>query len=263
MRPVAFPPKPPADDAKFRYQAAIETSVNASDLADRALDAKITLSTRELLAASPDVRRHVKDIVTSRKVAANIVEVDEVDTYLATCFDSEPQAVYLDLYKYDSTSSLAPPSLPLRVIYPTFAPGIAPECILDGGAQVVVMRKDVWERLRVPIVADKGMPMESANATTTMTLGLIENHPVKLGPITIYLQIQVVEKAPFEVLLGRPFFDVTSCSESSSHGGNHEIRIKDPKSGTPYVFPTQPRPRRLAHDKPENTNQAANVNFRQ
>jgi len=65
MRPTTFPSKPPAEEPKFRYHAPIESSTKTNDLADRALDAQITISTRELLAASPDVRRHVKDAVTT------------------------------------------------------------------------------------------------------------------------------------------------------------------------------------------------------
>ena len=261
MRPMSLQPKSSSDDPKFRYQSSIESTVKPGDVADRALDAKIMITARELLAMSPDVRRHVKDLVTSKKVSANAVEVDEVDAFLTDCFEEDTSAVLLDLVKYDSSFTAAP-SLPLRVIFPTFAPGVQPECILDGGAQVVVMRKDVWERLRVPLVANRAMPMESANATTTMTLGLIEDHPVQLGPVTIYLQIQVVEHAPFEVLLGRPFFDITSCSEVSSPGGNHEIRIKDPKSGTPYVFSTEPRVRKTQRSSSETTTSKAAVNFR-
>jgi hypothetical protein len=262
MRPVTFPPKPAAEDPKFRYKSPIELSVSPIDLAERALDARFMVSARELLAASPEVRRHVKEIVTSKKVSANSVEVDEVDAYLSSCVEPEPPAVYLDLIKYDSASSAAP-SLPLRVIHPSFGQGVEPECILDGGAQVIVMRKDIWERLRVPIVANRAMPMESANASTTMTLGLIENHPVQLGPVVIHLQIQVVEDAPFEVLLGRPFFDVTSCSEISRLGGNHEIHIKDPKTGTPYMFATEPRIRRKPRPNQETPRNESAVNFRQ
>jgi hypothetical protein len=118
---------------------------------------------------------------------------------------------------------------------------VEPECVLDSGAQIVVMRRDIWERLRVPIVKSKAIPMESANAVTKTTLGLIENHPIQLGPITLRLQIQVVEDAPFEVLLGRPFFDVSSCSEVSRSGGTHEIHVQDPATGASYIFPTRPR----------------------
>ena len=97
------------------------------------------------------------------------------------------------------------------------------------------MRQDIWEKLRSLITSSKAMSMESANSTTAMTLGLIKNQPVKLGPVTIYLQIQVVDTAPFEVLLGRPFFDVTSCTEISCSRGSHEIHIKDPKTGVSYA----------------------------
>ena len=268
MRPVTFPTKPSADDPKYRYRIAVETDVKTSDIADRALDAKITISARELLATSPDVRRHVKDVITSKKVSANSVEIDEVDAFLTSCFDFEdedlekvpkPVATYLDLVKYDPSRAAAVSSLPLRVIYPSFSDGVKPECILDGGAQVVVMRKDIWERLRAPIVANKAMPMESANASTSMTLGLIENHPIQLGPITFYLQIQVVENAPFEVLLGCPFFDVANCEEISRSGGNHQIRVHNLKDDTPYMFPTHARVRKT----PQSQNNGAAVNFRQ
>ena len=56
MCPVALPPKPPADNSKCRYQSAIETGVKATDLADRALDAQITVTARKLLMTSTDVR---------------------------------------------------------------------------------------------------------------------------------------------------------------------------------------------------------------
>ena len=53
--PVALPPKPPADDLKFHYQSAIKTGVKATDLADRALNAQITITAHKLLVTSTDV----------------------------------------------------------------------------------------------------------------------------------------------------------------------------------------------------------------
>jgi len=116
MRPTTFPSKPPAEEPKFRYHAPIESSTKTNDLADRALDAQITISTRELLAASPDVRRHVKDAVTTKKVSANSVEVDEMDNFLTSCFNFDDDderdrdsdttaAAYLDLTNYDPRAS--------------------------------------------------------------------------------------------------------------------------------------------------------------
>jgi hypothetical protein len=241
MRPIGYPPKQSPEEAKFRYHTGIEDSVQTSTLAERALDSSITITTRELLAASPEVRKHVKDLVVTKKVSVNNVEADSedpVDAYLAAFVNDSPP-VPLDVAKYEDSAAVH--SLPLRVIYPEFAPGVQPECILDGGAQIVVMRKDVWEQLQVPLATHWTMSMESANSGTTRTLGFVENHPVKIGHIVIHLQIQVVEDAPFEVLLGRPFFDVTSCAEVSKQGGEHSIYIRDPTTQIPYLFPTQPR----------------------
>lgn len=154
--------------------------------------------------------------------------------------DIDPPTLYLNLEKYDP-QLLTPASLPLRVIFPTFALGVQPECILDGGAQVVVTRKDIWQKLRALAYLDCAISIQSTNSQTTTTFGLVPDHPVQLGPITIYLQIQVVEEAPFEVLLGRPFFDITSCSEVSTSGGGHEIQVKDPKTGASLTFVTAAR----------------------
>ena len=157
--------------------------------------------------------------------------------------ETSPAAV--DIANNMVSLSSAPRSLPLRVISPTFTPGVQPECVLDGGTQIVLMRRDIWQQLDTPIL-EKRIPMESANSETTTTLRIIENHPVQLGPVTFHLQIHVVEDAPFEVLLGRPFFDVLSCAEISTAGGKHEIRIKNPKDGTPYLFSTKPHFRRTS-----------------
>jgi len=260
MRPVQYPPRPPADEPKFRYQAKIENTVDVAAIHDRALDATFPISNRELLAVATSYRKQTQELTTSKRVAVNFAEDDEIDSYLTRVSEESSQVAHFDVSRYDPSSPSAAVSLPLRVIYPDFAPGYRPECILDGGSQIVVIRRDVWERIGAPIAANKAMSMESANSGTTKTLGLIEDYPIKLGPVTVLLQIQVLDDAPFEVLLGRPFFDATSCSEVSRSGGGHEIHLVDPTTGNPYVFPTAPRkpvPNRLAQ-KPQN----ASVNFR-
>jgi hypothetical protein len=262
MRPVAIPPKPAADDPKFRSQCPLESSVKPSDLADRVLDASVTVSARELLAASPEIRKQFKDLVTNKRVSANIVQAEEADAFLTGHLDSDSKAVPIDLGKYEQSSSTAVDSLPLRVIYPTFGPGVQPECVLDGGAQIVIMRKDIWERLNAPLSPDRAIPLQAANATTTMTCGQVRDLPVRLGPITVYLQIQVVENAPFEVLLGRPFFAVTNCSATSTPDGNHEIHVKDPRTGLPYVFSTHTRPRENPQKSSASYHSEPHGNFR-
>jgi hypothetical protein len=254
MKPLDLAPKP-ADESKQRYRSNVESSVDTTSVTERALNSTITLSTRELLAVSADVRKHVKDMITSKKVAVNVVETSPVDAYLTSTSKEASEAFltlepgeYNRMMGKNSKPSKALPTLPLRVIYPTFGDDVQAECILDSGSQIVVMRRDIWQRLDIPISSDKSTSLEAANSGTAQTLGLVENVPVKLGPVVVYLQAQVVSNAPFEVLLGRPFFDITNCMEISLPGGRHEIRVIDPSDGRPYVFSTKPRPFRCHHE---------------
>ena len=257
MRPVNYEPRLPAEEAKSRYQSAIETGVKTSDLVDRVLDAPITVTTRELLAAAGGVRHAVKDLVVSKKVAVNLVE-EPIDAYLTQCFDSaqasDPDPIVVDYFRYAPSSPVAFASLPLRVIYADFGNGVKPECILDGGAQSILMRRDIWEKLRVPIAVNRATVMQSANSTSERTEGMVEDLPVTVGKVTVYLQVHVVKNAPFEVLFGRPFFDVTNCAEISNFGGEHVIHIRDPQTGNPYTYPTEPRNQRRTIPKANRVN---------
>ena len=257
MKPVEYPAKPQDDDKKTHFRSSIESSIETKSLISRALDAQVTLTAGELMAVSPDVRRQIKDMVTSKRVAVNMVDSDDIDYDIASCFETQPESRVVDLSRYEAPST-AHASLPLRVIYPSFGHGVTPECILDGGAQVVIMRRDVWAKLNFPITANKSMRMESANSSTYQTLGMLENIPITLGSVTVKLQIQVVDDAPFEVLLGRPFFDILSASERSKPGGHHSLEIRDPSDGTPYVFLTKPRMSNFRHNPAP---AAAPINF--
>ena len=238
MKPVNYPPKPAAEEKKGHYCAPIESHVEMKSLANRTLEAPITLTARELLATSLDVRHHLKDLIASKQVVVNMV--DEPDYDIARCFETQPESPKPINFSWYKCPTTAHASLPLRVIYPSFALGVELESILDSGAQVVMMRHDIWEKLNYPLVANKAMRMESANSSHYQMMGMIENVPVTLRSVTVHLQIQVVNEAPFEVLLGQPFFDILSCGEQSKPGGHHSIEICDPHTRTPYFSRPSP-----------------------
>ena len=234
IKSVEYPFKPSSDDPKYLVRASIEDPNTTKDIANRALDATLELSTRELLASSSEVRKYFKEAVSSKKVSANVVEEeDSIAAYLSAFSASD--------FERDDDIPTAAASLPLRVIHPEFAPGFHPESILDSGAQACIIRSDVWERLNVPLSTDKVMKMEAANSETTFTIGVVEDYPIRLGKVVIKLQLQVVKDAPFQVLLGRPFFDVTSSSEVSERGGHHTLLINNPNVGGRFKVVTHPR----------------------
>ena len=176
----------------------------------------------------------MKDQIASKKVVVNYSKASEdlsedqgyINNYL-TCFELEvePPKVNWGHHKFLNVTR---PMLPLHVIYPIFAPGIVPECVLDSRCQMIIMQQDVWSLLLdAPIMANRAIKMYSANSTFPMTMGMVENYPVKIGPTKFLLQIQVVADAHFEVLLGHPFFDVANCSEISQTRDQHIIQICD------------------------------------
>jgi hypothetical protein len=81
--------------------------------------------------------------------------------------------------------------------------------------------------------------MESANKSKDATLGVIENLGFDFGGGEIQLQVQVIEKAPFEILLGRPFYAHTSCVTRDTINGDQNITLSDPNTGKEITIATR------------------------
>ncbi|EJD47114.1 hypothetical protein AURDEDRAFT_48316, partial [Auricularia subglabra TFB-10046 SS5] len=119
------------------------------------------------------------------------------------------------------------------------------EGILDGGAQIVIISKALWIDLGRPI--DDNYPkitLESANKSREKTLGLCANLEVTVFGILLYLQAHVVEDAPFDLLLGRPFFALARTKEETMINGDSHLTLHDPNSNVALKVPTKPRANR-------------------
>jgi hypothetical protein len=101
--------------------------------------------------------------------------------------------------------------MPLCCICATTIGGHTLTCILDQGTEVVIMPREVWKELGVPLRSDHSLNMESVNMMCNSTLGVIENVPLNFGVGPMYFQVQVTVCTNFNVLLGHPFFKLTSC----------------------------------------------------
>jgi hypothetical protein len=113
-------------------------------------------------------------------------------------------------------------------------------CVLDQGAEVVVMPKEIWQSLSVGLCSDHRLNMESVNTLRDSTLGVIENIPLDFGRGPMFFQVQVTERANFEILLSRPFFMLTSCRTFDLPNGNQDILITDPNLHREMRIPTLP-----------------------
>jgi hypothetical protein len=112
------------------------------------------------------------------------------------------------------------------------------EAIFDEGSQVIGIRQDIWEKLGLPLLTNHKMNMESAHATKEMTLGMLRDIPVRAGPCTFYLQVQVFKNAPYEMLLGRPFHTLTEAIEHHFANGDLHVTLHDPNTRETVTIPT-------------------------
>jgi hypothetical protein len=67
--------------------------------------------------------------------------------------------------------------------------------------------------------------MESVNTSTDETLEVIENLPLDFGAGEMLFQVQVVPTTNFDILLGRPFFMLTSCLMEDLPNGKQDMTL--------------------------------------
>jgi Aspartyl protease len=112
---------------------------------------------------------------------------------------------------------------------------------IDNGSQVISMHARVWRELGVGRRSDHVMSMESANQTRDETLGLLPHLKVNIGGLDFYLQVQVIENASFDLLLGRPFLVLARSLTKDYADGGQDITLTDPHNGAQVTVPTSPK----------------------
>jgi hypothetical protein len=129
----------------------------------------------------------------------------------------------------------------LRTVYPLINGVGEVESLLDPGSQIVSMSREVATTLQVSWDPDIIVHMESANKSLERTLGLAKNVPFVFGPITVYLQVHVIEKVAYRVLLGRPFDTITESEVKNSKDGSQSLTLTDLNTGERCVMQTHER----------------------
>jgi gag-polyprotein putative aspartyl protease len=233
-------------DPQFRYVTPIEDPAIVKRLVQQSLDSSITISTRELLSVAPDVRRQVKDqLVTKRVATTAFIEEGDAEIALNMNETSEPQVLLTNTGA--DNLIVAKHTEELRVI-DIMIQGIKVVATVDDGSQIISIRQDMWEKIGLPIRSDKIMIMESANKTKDETMGLLQDLKINIGGYDFYLQVQVVKDAPYEMLLGRPFFTLTQATHKHFDNGESRLTLFDPNTGDKITFPTRARNRDSKQD---------------
>jgi hypothetical protein len=259
----------------FKNRAPLQLDERAKDLVQDALKNTICITTEDLLNVSEPMRQELKKLLMKKRLEKKSVtlatEVDSDDaseavelisaeklpgaTYEILAEDtnglskgsvvvSDPVMQYLSALKPGEKPKsvvVAAESHALRSVYPLINGVGQVESLLDPGSQIVSMSKEVAMALQIPWDPDIVVHMESANKSLEKTLGLAKNVPFVFGSITVYLQVHVMGKAAYKVLLGRPFDTITESEVRNSKDGSQSLTLTDLNTGERCVMHTHER----------------------
>lgn len=272
-RPPDAIPLPPDSGPQYRYQAPVENASIPKELVNRILDASVPATVRELLSVAQDCRKVVRDAVTTRRIPTTIatpsraqqlpraqalVQDKDVSSSLQQTQDEIEQGTITSKPVTDGSSLFAHPGAnrPLEIaVTPENDPHLkeisaikvllAGVCvataILDTGSTFICLRRDIWERTGTPLRPDMRIRVTTADSTVVTSLGLISGLEIKIGDLTIAMNAHVVEQAPFEVLLGIPFYAHTCCQTNFDSDGRQILTITDPETFERFAIPTTTR----------------------
>ncbi|KAJ7602190.1 hypothetical protein DFH06DRAFT_1024174 [Mycena polygramma] len=278
---VKPPTAPPAKRSEPAYRSAPPVMVNKiiTKVFHRSLDAPVTITQRELLSIAPELRTQYKDVTTNRRVPTETQPLPTAEQFLnstdeAMAFETEPVVGFEDPKTPRAKTSLstflssmpaafentvaedpgelhvAADSCALRSVLPIVDNQRRVEAIYDTGSQIIGMSEAICNDLGLPYDPRITISMESANGSVSSSLGLARNVPFGFKDITLYLQCHIVRAPAYDILLGRPFDQLTECKVNNSANGDQTLTIRDRNTGTELTLPTIPRgrPRPRAQD---------------
>jgi aspartyl protease/uncharacterized protein DUF4100 len=261
----------------YKTQPNIYNAAIATDVYSRTLDTPITVTQRELLSLSSEVRAQLREATTVRRIPAQATKetTAEVVSFLRTeDSDDEDETPTVPTFAVPNSRHRVPPegalvipdpietyvhSLPrgkvpdpdklivscenaaVRSVFALVDNNRKKECILDSGCQVVTISRAVSHELGISYDPTFRISMQSANGELDMSLGLARNVPFKIGPVTFYMQAHVIDSSAYDVLLGRPFDVLTESVIRNFKNEDQTITIHDPNTGQHVTVPTLAR----------------------
>ena len=244
---------------------------------------QVTLTQRELLSLSPEVRAQVREATSNRRTPPNKETTNKDINVLAD--DLELFTVFNDLNDNDkgpttstfinsifvSSASSTPPAGSLVIPDPyetylkTLPPGAVPDTlvvakessalrsifplvdhqqhvksIIDTGSQIVAMSEEVCMELCLIYDPTIILNMQSAHGEVDRSLGLARNIPLRIGDITLYVQIHVIQNPAYDILLGQPFDILTESIIRNFANEDQTLTICDPNTRLRATIPTVP-----------------------
>jgi hypothetical protein len=235
--PAATPYAKPAP--QYRYHSNAEDQQLISELHSWLMEGKLSLTTSaHILAASPSIWKELVERLKVRRVEANTYEEVHNISHEGTPVPS-PTAWREPKH-----------SLPLLELDVLVGECITVPGVLDPGSQIVVIRRDLANKVNVRINTNHLVQMEGANGATNWTVGCAEYLTMQVSGVPFKIHAHVVDDAPFKLLLGRPFGQAVSSTIDDLPSGETEVYVWDPANLSRRIYiPTRPRKGRVTSVK--------------
>ena len=271
----------------YKSRAPVEIGVDIDKIIERVLDLEISVPLRSLAGVSGQIQKEIRKQVTKSRVPVEQESVGQVYlmsrngeerirlenlpvatyTIVADVIDDIPEgslvandpilqylAEHKDVRSEDLVVAVA--SEPLKTIYMNINKLGQEACLLDNGSMIVSMSKESAVQFGLTWDPSLRINMESASNHIEQTLGLARNVRFAVGGINVFLQVHILEKPPYKVLLGRPFDTYTSSVHKTAADGSSELVLTDPNTKVMAVVPTYKR-----GEGPENMQKQAYQDF--
>jgi len=195
------------------------------------MQGKLSLTTpAHIFAASPAIHKDIINKLKVWRVEANKYKVvsivnpssseARITRAVMVCNDDDPD--------YPSNQPPATLCLPLQELDVLVSSSVKIPAIFDTGLQIIVIRQDIIQLLRVYINMQQLIKMEGANGATNWTVGCAENLTLQVGDVSFKIHAHVVKDASFGLLLRRPFQQALLCRFKDLPGGKVEISCTIP-----------------------------------
>ena len=180
---------------KFRLASNLHEKVNMDRIVNKVFRTEVTLDFDELLAVSPELSEKVEDAV--RRKRQPVPNVSTVNAGVAsTTVETEP------LYACVSGKAKV-----------TVDDGATVDALLDGGSEVCLMPRRVFERLDLPIDTEINWQINAYDQSEKTrgekeekgVIGVCHNVRINLGGVEAILPIFIVGSSNSDLLLGRPW----------------------------------------------------------
>jgi hypothetical protein len=236
LNPPPMVPAKPDEPIKPRYKLqspADDAALNEETMRmilDGKLDERLTV--KHMLAASPPLRAKFNSYLKNQRVEINPQSTNVVDSEIA----------HYERRINQNGLIVGHSSVPLREVPVLINNAIWERALLDEGSTICVIRKDLWQEIGAHADPTLVMRMEGANSDVATTLGEVRDLSLTFGPITVYIQFQIVMRAPFRMLLGRPFFSLTTSTYDNIENQGAILTIRDPNDRSKVLaIPTMER----------------------